>query len=269
MDGAWIDALGGRNFIFATDWPLWAWAANVGLLAALWVAHRSRVARGTATDADRGLVWGATALVALFLVTLPAVAAHVALAVQFQFSRVFWVVDVLVALYGIAAIGEALAPRSQMALALALLAISAGRGAYVMTQEHAERSLFQASLPDTPWTDAMRWLTRRPLDVPVLADPGHAFKYGSSVRVAAERDVLLEDDKDAAIAMYSRDVAQRVIERRTALANFASLTAPDARALAERYDLNYLVTEGTLELPEVYRNSQFRIYALKPAGPVS
>ncbi len=27
----------------------------------------------------------------------------------------------------------------------------------------------------------------------MLADPGHAFKYGTSVRVSAERDVFLED----------------------------------------------------------------------------
>jgi hypothetical protein len=69
--------------------------------------------------------------------------------------------------------------------------------------------------------------------------------------------------------MYSRAIAQRVVERRAALADFPALTAPAARALAERYDLNYLVTEATLPLPEAYRNSQFRIYALKPAGPSS
>ena len=103
----------------------------------------------------------------------------------------------------------------------------------------------------------------------MLADPAHAFKYGVSVRVAAARDVLLEDDKDAAIAMYSRAIAQRVVERRKVLADFPALTAPGARALAERYDLNYLITEATLPLPEVYRNAQFRIYALKPAGPAS
>ena len=56
---------------------------------------------------------------------------------------------------------------------------------------------------------------------------------------------------------------------RHALEDFTTLTAEEARALAERYDLNYLVTEATLALPEVYRNAQFRIYALKPVGPVS
>jgi hypothetical protein len=269
LDALWVEALGDRNFIFANEWPFWAWAANLGLLAVLWTAHAVRRRRGTATERDTALVWGATALVALFLITLPAVAGHVALAVQFQFSRVFWVLDLLVAMYGIAAIGESLRDRQAMTLALALLAVSLGRGGYVMLQEHAERQLFQVSIPESPWLDAMRWLARQPVDTHVLADPGHAFKYGVSVRVAAARDVLLEDDKDSAIAMYSRAIAERVLDRRRALADFPSLTAARARSLAERYDLNYLVTEATLPLPEVYRNSRFRIYALKPVGPAS
>jgi hypothetical protein len=269
MDALWIEALGDRNFIFANEWPFWAWAANLGLLAMLWTAHAVRRRRGTATERDTALVWGATALVALFLITLPAVAAHVALAVQFQFSRVFWVLDLLVAMYGIAAIGESLRARQAMTLALALVAVSVARGGYVMLQEHTERQLFQVSIPESPWLDAMRWLARQPIDTHVLADPGHTFKYGVSVRVAAARDVLLEDDKDSAIAMYSRAIAERVVDRRRAVADFPSLTAARARSLAERYDLNYLVTEATLPLPEVYRNSRFRIYALKPAGPAS
>ena len=80
------------------------------------------------------------------------------------------------------------------------------------------------------------WIARQPIDTHVLADPGHSWKYGSSVRVAAGRDVLLEDVKDSAIAMYNRDLAVRVVERRRALADFTTLTAEGARALAARYD---------------------------------
>jgi len=269
MDPPWIEALAGRDFIFPNDWPVWAWAANLGLLAALWVAHLVRRRRGTASGHDAALVWGATALVAVFLVTLPAVAAHVALAVQFQFSRVFWLVDLLLAMYGIAAIGERLRGRDLRALAFVLVAIATARGVYIMTREHPERQLFQLSVVDSPWLDAMRWLGRQRIDIDVLADPGHAFKYGVSVRVAAGRDVLLEDDKDSAIALYSRAIAERVVDRRRALQDFPSLTAAQARTLAERYDLDYLVTEAALPLPEVYRNSQFRIYALKRGGPES
>jgi hypothetical protein len=269
LDPVWLEALAERNFIFANEWPLWAWTANLGLLAVLWLAHITRERRGTAWPVDHALIWGATALVAIFLLTLPAVAAHVAVAVQFQLSRVFWVVDLLVAIYGLAALGESLRGRGVAVLAIVLLAASIARGTYIIQREHAERSLFQLSLPDTPWTDAMRWIARQPLDAHVLADPGHSWKYGSSVRVAAERDVLLEDVKDSAIAMYNRDLAVRVVERRRALVDFPALNADGARALAARYDLNFLVTEATLNLPEVYRNAQFRIYALKPAGPAS
>ena len=269
MDATWIDALGGRNFIFANEWPLWAWAANLGLLGALWVAHYVRVRRGTASARDAGLVWGATALVALFLVTLPLVTAHVALAVQFQFSRVFWVVDFLVALYVIAAAGESLRRTPMMTLAVVLMTVSVARATYIMWSEHAERRLFQVSLVSSPWMDAMHWIAGQPLNVHVVAAPDHAFKYGVSARVATCHDVVLEDDKDSAVAMYSRPIAERVVERRKALADFGSLTAASALELATRFGVDYLVTEAALPLREVYRNSQFRIYALKPAGPVS
>jgi hypothetical protein len=269
MDPIWIDALGGRNFIFANEWPLWAWIANLGLLGILWLAHTVRVRRGTATVRDTGLVWGATALVALFLATLPLVSAHVALAVQFQFSRVFWVVDFLAALYLIAAAGESLRRTQAATLAVVLLTASAARATYIMWSEHAERRLFQVSLGSSPWMDAMHWIAGQPLDVHVMAAADHAFKYGVSVRVAACRDVLLEDDKDSAVAMYSRAIAERVVERRKALADFSRLTAESARELATRFGVDYLVTEAALPLREVYRNTQFRIYALKPAGPVS
>ena len=138
-----------------------------------------------------------------------------------------------------------------------------------MLREHAERRLFEVSLPDSPWLDAMHWIGRQPIDVHVLADPGHAYKYGASVRVAAGRDVLLEDDKDSADAMYSRPIAARVVDRRRALGDFSSLTVDRVRDLARRYNLTYLVTESTLPLPEAYRNERFRIYALQPAGPAS
>jgi len=269
MDPIWIDALGGRNFIFAHEWPFWAWAANLGLLGALWVAHAARVRRGTASAQDAGLVWGATALVALFLVTLPFVIAHVALAVQFQFSRVFWVVDFLAVLYVIAAVGESMRRTQMMTFAIVLLTVSVTRATYIMWSEHVERRLFQVSLVSSPWVDAMHWIASQPLNVHVVAAPDHAFKYGVSVRVAACRDVLLEDDKDSAVAMYSHPIAERVVERRKALADFSSLTAASALELATRFGVDYLVTEAALPLREVYRNTQFRIYALKPVGPVS
>ena len=54
----------------------------------------------------------------------------------------------------------------------------------------------------------------------------------------------------------------RVVDRTSAIGDFGAMTAGHAQELARRYDLNYLVTEVPLPLPEVYRNEQFRIYAL-------
>jgi hypothetical protein len=263
MDDIWLQAVASKDSLFATDWPLWAWAANLGLLPALWWAHQARVREGVSTPEDTALVWGATSLVALFLATLPAVVAGVSLAVQFQISRIFWLVDFMAIVYLLGAFVDTRAPRTAATVALLLLTLSATRGAYTMLAERPERTLFELRLPASPWQDALRWVASRPRDVHLLADPGHAWKYGTSVRVSAARDVLVEEVKDSALAIYSREAAVRFVDRVSAIGDFPALTADGARDLARRYDLDYLVTEADLPLPAVYRNERFRIYALK------
>jgi hypothetical protein len=80
--------------------------------------------------------------------------------------------------------------------------------------------------------------------------------------VGAARDVFLEEVKDSALAIYSRVVAARVVERTRALGDVSALTAARAQALAREYDLDYLVTEADMALPLAYRNERFRVYAL-------
>jgi hypothetical protein len=109
----------------------------------------------------------------------------------------------------------------------------------------------------------MQWIARTPPDTHVLADPGHAWKYGSSVRVTGERDVYLEEVKDLALALYSRDVALEALRRIADVRDFDAFTPGQLRTLAARYDLDYLVVDRDVELPVVYRNQQFRVYALK------
>lgn len=268
MDEVWLHAVASKDSLFATEWPLSAWLANLGLLAVLWAAFLWRRSREKGTAEDRALVWGATALVGVFLITLPLVAAAFALPVQLQISRVFWLVDFVATIYVVAALGDApwMTGSGRRVLAGLLLAVSVARGAFIVYVDHPERPLFEAHLPVSPWTDAMRWLAAQPKDVHVLADPGHAWKYGSSVRVAAGRDVFLEETKDSAVAIYSRDVAARVVERTDAVGDFASMTVASANALAARYQLHYLVTESHLPLPAAFENSQFRIYPLGPGG---
>ena len=132
-----------------------------------------------------------------------------------------------------------------------------------MYVERAGHPLLQVDLAPGEWRDAMRWVGRQPIDVHVLADPGHAWRFGSSVRVAAARDLYLEEVKDAAMALYSRDVAMRVLGRTRALGDFSALTGDRALALAREYDLDYLLTERALNLPLAYENARFHIYDLR------
>ena len=142
--------------------------------------------------------------------------ARVALAVQLQVPRVFWVLDAVALAYLAWWLIDALAtpkrPRMALAIALACVAISAARAYYVLRVETG-RPLVQYDLPADEWTAAMKWLRAQPVNWHVLADPGHAWKYGSSVRVAARRDTLLESGKDSSMAMYDRDLARRVRAR--------------------------------------------------------
>jgi hypothetical protein len=65
------------------------------------------------------------------------------------------------------------------------------------------------------------------------------------VRVAAARDVYLEEAKDTALAMYSRESAMKVLDRIRGAAGFDALTEERARAMGP----DVLVTERTMNLP--------------------
>jgi hypothetical protein len=56
----------------------------------------------------------------------------------------------------------------------------------------------------------------------------------------------------------------RVAERIGAIGDFDGLTPASARALADRFGLDVLVTEQALDLPLAYRNARFSIYRLAP-----
>jgi hypothetical protein len=268
MDAVWLQAVASKDSLFATQWPVSAWIANLGLLAVLWAAHIYRRRHRAASSEEGALVWGATALVALFLVTLPFVSAGVAFFVQLQIPRVFWLVDAVATVVVVGAVARPWERATQTAVLLAIVLglVTTGRGLFVMLVERPERSLFAVHLPADPWQDAMAWVARQDRAAHVLADPGHAWKFGTSVRVSGQRDVLIEEVKDSALAIYSRDVATRVVERTEAVGDFSTLTPERARELAMRYDLDYLVTVAEMPmLPQVYQNPQFRVYSLADA----
>ena len=273
MDPSWRSVLSGRDYLFPTsDWGPTTWLMNLAGAVMVMVGLEWRTRLGLAGATERGVVIGALALLGLFLVSLPWVATYVAFAVQLQTSRMLWTLDLLGTAYLVWILIEAPMPgpptRRRAAIVLAvLIAASAGRGYYVLRVEHANPLV--AVWPDpSHWQRLGRWIRiNTPVDAHLLADPVHVWPYGSSLRVVADRDVLTEHVKDTAIAIYGRDVAMRVRERRRAIGDFHRLTEEDARLLARQYDLDYLVADRTLRLPVVHREGPLRLYSLdQPAG---
>jgi hypothetical protein len=269
MDREWIAALGDKDYIFPTDWGLDAWLFNLiyptVMLGGFWLRRREGVVR----PGETGLVAGCLALVALFLASWPLLMLRSALAVQLQLSRVFWMADLLAFVYCAWLAVEAWATpavsmrRAQLVMAAVVL-LAAGRGWYVLRHDHPGRPLVEIDLPADDWTDVGRWLRdHTPHDAALLADPGHAWRFGTSLRVSAERDVFIEDVKDIAIGMYDRGIATRNMERRSALGDYVSLSPAQFQELAARYDLQYLVTDRVEPFDEVYRNARFHVYRLR------
>lgn len=260
MDDAWVATLVEKDYLFPSSWPAYAWLTNLAylpLIAVLgWRKHDSR------------LLAPAVALFAVFAVSLPLVEGRVALAVQLQITRIFWLLDLFATIFLAWFLIDS-APggrqRWRVATATVLATLAVGRGVYTTTVTAAGRPFFSAELPADDWTDAMHWIATGAPSWLVIADPDHAWRDGTSVRVAAHHDVLVEAVKDTAIGMYDRDVALRTAERRAALVDFDTIDAARARALADRYGRGVLVARAghAIDLPLLYRNASYQVFDLR------
>lgn len=271
MDRDWMTVFADKDYIFISQWPAFAWLFNLAYAPLICWIFRRRAQAGVTSPTEGRIVAGTLTLLAIFAVSTFFSEARLALAVQLQVSRVFWLMDILAAGYiawwlttdpAVIRVGGRWVPTMAVA-AIAVLCV--GRGIYTLGEGGPDRALFRLSLPDDDWSRAMGWLRTQPSNWLILADPDHAWKYGTSVRVAASRDVVLEAVKDSAISLYDRHVAMRVFERTQSLGSFGSMSVEDARALGRQYGAAVLVTEATqtLALPRLYTNPGFTVYDLR------
>jgi hypothetical protein len=268
MDADWLHSLATKDYLFPNQWSASTWLQHALYVIVIAISLRARRRLALAGRGEHALIAGLVVMLVVFAAALPLVSAQVALAVQLQVSRAMWIFDLVAVTYAVWWVVEApwAADRRVATRRWAVAVVAAGalaRGTYVMFVEKAGAPPVRVDLAPDAWRGAMDWLRAQPVDVHVLADPGHAWRYGSSVRIAAGRDVFLEEVKDAAIGMYSRDVAMRVLTRTRAVGDFTQLTPEHARTLAGEFDLHYLVTEARLQLPLAYENAGFRIYRLR------
>lgn len=282
MDAAWLEAIGDKD-LYPLVWPWDAWLTNLVTVPIVLWCWRRRERAGLTVAGERGLALGSMLLVVLFACWLPFNAAHVALAVQLQASRVFWLLDLLATIYLVwwLAEGRLRAGRETAApdaarqdsaaanagraaiVALLLLAVSAARGVYTMFVQFPDRRVFAVDIQHADWRGAMAFARTTDPRSAWLADPIHAAKYGSSLRAAGARDVLVEALKDPAIAMYDRTAALALADRMRAMQAIAWDTPAGARELARRYRLDYLIVERQIDLPLVHRSGSLYIYRLR------
>jgi hypothetical protein len=263
MDGAWLDALSSKDYLFPNTWSLSTWAINAIAPALLIAGYRVRARSGHVTPEERIVAFGCMALVGVFLITLPLVASGVAAAVQLQISRVLWMVDLLATVYLVWMLTSASPHRRALALTTGLLLLSAARGIYILNVQF-DRPLAQVGLSRSDWQSMCEWASRyTPVDAGFLADPQHVNRYGVSFRIAAQRDVLVEAVKDTGIGIYSRAGALDVRERLAAANDFDQLTAADIRRLARRYGLTYAISASSYDLPMVHAVGRLRAYRVQ------
>lgn len=265
MDPEWLATLTTKDYLFPLEWPLDVWLLNLAYAPIIVAVYRRRVAVGVVVPGETGLVIGCLSLLLVFAAALPFNAARLALAVQLQTPRIFWMLDLVATIYAVWGLAEGMAGTERRArlTAVVITAASLARGSYVMFVKFPERPVAQVTVPDTDWGQTMAWARRTAADSGWLADPMHAVKYGTSLRVAGERDVFVEAVKDTAIGMYDRGVAIRTRDRLADLADFDTLTPARARALGARYGLDYLVAQRSLDLPLAFQSGALRVYRLR------
>ncbi len=263
MDAEWLAGIGEKD-LFPLTWPANVWLTNVVGIPMILLGWRARRQRGLTISGETPLALGSLALVVLFVCWLPFDAANVALAVQMQTARVFWLLDVLATIYLIWWLAEGLGRHARPAVVAGLLLVlSLTRGWYICFVEFPDRWIVAVDVQHADWRDAMAFAATTEPGSGWLADPIHAAKYGSSLRAAGHRDVLIEELKDRAIAMYDRTIALRINDRERALAVLPWNSPDGARALARRYGLDYLVVDRELDLPLVHRSGSLYIYRLR------
>ena len=263
MDAEWLAAIGEKD-LFPLSWPGNVWLTNLVSVPIILLCWRARQRAGLTVGGETAIALGSMALVIVFACWLPFNVARIALAVQLQTARVFWMLDVLATIYIVWWLCERVPQRPRGVLVAAmLLLLSTTRGLYTCYVQFPDRRMFAVDIQHDDWRDAMTFAASTDPASGWLADPIHAARYGSSVRAAGRRDVLIEEIKDRAIAMYDRPVAIGVNERLRALSALPWDTPDGARALARRFGLDYLVIDRELDLPLVHRSGSLYIYRLR------
>jgi hypothetical protein len=159
MDPAWLATLVTKDYLFPLQWPVDVWLLNLGYIPVILVVWRRRSALGLAAPREAAVVTGCLSLLLVFGVALPLTAVPVALAVQLQTPRIFWMLDFLAVVYAVWAIAEGgvVSARRARLAAIVIILASLSRGIYVMAVRFPDRPVAQVRVADDDWGRVMAW----------------------------------------------------------------------------------------------------------------
>ena len=268
MDSDWLAVIADKDYLFPMAWPLNAWVTNLVSLPIIVWAWRARRRAGLLFAEETGIVFGALALAAVFAVSLPLDAARVALAVQLQVGRVFWMLDILATIYvvWVLAEGREMAPKVQRRASLAasvLIVLSVVRGTYNMSSSSPIARSWRST--SSIRIGARRW---RGLE------PHRHQPDGWRTRCTPRSTVRAYGPRVTVMCCLMRRRTRRspstIAASPCAWRTDAGLSKENAwnrvegaQALARRYGLDYLVTSGSVDLPVAYRAGSLTVYRLR------
>ena len=270
MDDVWLQAVASKDSLFATEWPLSAWAVNLGTLGVLWLAYRCRAARGRAGAEERGARVGRhrarrgvprDAARRGRARRLPGAAADLRACSGWWTS---WPPSCLVGAAGRRRVAHA--ARAARRLRPCLAALAAGRGAYILFVEHPERALFaDCTCRRRRGTRRCAWLAPSARRTRTCS-PTRATR-GVTAPACASAPTATSSSKRPRTRRWPSTRATSPCASSSASARSATsrpLHRPTSQRLGERYGLTHVVTAGRLPLPLVFENAEFRVYALPP-----
>ena len=265
MDPDWLATLSTKDYLFPLAWPVDVWLVNLAYAPLIVWLYKRRLAAGAVVPGERGLVFGCLSLLIIFVLVLPFNQARVALAVQLQTPRIFWMLDFLATVYAVWGLAEGMATVPRRArLAAAAIALASWRVA---------RTCCSSSFPNVrspncgcpttigagPWRGPG---TPRPIPAGwrIRCTPSsmaRACASPANETSSSRRSRTPPSACTSAASPFARATASQrsVISR--------ALTPTRARTLGAQYNLDYLVAEQPLDLPLAFQSGKLKVYRLR------
>ena len=243
---AWQQAAATRDYYFLSRWQWYEWFGVIAPLFLLWWFHRLGRNDGSTVQAHVALrlaLFGSFQLIIAVCVMLPSSLDRLK---PFQPMRYLHILYFLMFLLAGGLVGQKVLRRHAYRWLLLFIPLGFGmfwaqRATFPATQ-HME---WPGAKPGNSWVEGFEWIRHNtPVDSYFALDPHYMALPGEdfhSFRALAERSVLADYVKDAAVATQVPSLSVRWKDEVDAQDNWRSFQAADFQRLKSRFGVNWVV----------------------------